>query len=224
MVDDGKKPELKVVSEDGESTSIPRPEEPKDKFNLDRFKSTRDPTLPNVETLFTGLPHYSISQAKDWVRLHPDEENYWSVELCFVHVPVKGQTKDMLHLIDETLAMRFLPSARIIRFRLALATKPYDAFFLCEIPSRNLDNEWNKTNLQACELAKVSWIQATSRRPENKEGYKIDHTKDSDPFPAPKWPKQSLNEIIARTFSGDLAITTENHPGLLRLIGAKITP
>jgi hypothetical protein len=65
----------------------------------------------------TGLPHHSISQAKDFARLHPDEEAYWSSELCFVSVPVKGQKRDTMHLIDEDLAMRFLPSGRILRFR-----------------------------------------------------------------------------------------------------------
>ena len=55
----------------------------------------------------------SIAQAKDFVRLHPDEENYWSSELCFVNVPIKGQKRDTLHLIDEDLAMQYLPSGKI---------------------------------------------------------------------------------------------------------------
>ena len=63
------------------------------------------------------------------MRLHPDEENYWSDELCFVNVPIKGQKRDTLHLIDEELAMRYLPSGAISRCRLALAAKPYDVFF-----------------------------------------------------------------------------------------------
>ena len=56
-----------------------------------------------------------------------------------MNVPTKGQKHDTLHLIEEELAMRFLPSARILRMRLALATKPYDVFFLCQVPSQNLD-------------------------------------------------------------------------------------
>jgi len=220
MADEPKKAKLGLVPDDAE-VSIPKPEE---KFSLDRFKSKRGATLANVETLLTALPHYSISQAKDFVRLHPDEEKYWSDELCFVNVPIKGQTRDTLHLIDEELAVRLLPSARVLRFRLALASKPHDVFFLCEVPSQNLENIWNTTNLQACEQAKASWIQATSRREEGVEGYKIDLSHDSDAFPTPKWPTQSLNEIITRTFAGDLTIMTEKHPGLLRLIGAKLTP
>jgi len=215
---DEKSPKLKVVGEeiDDAAISIPKP----GKFSLNKFKSKGEPTVANVETLLTGLPHHSISQAKDFVRLHPDEENYWSPELCFVNVPIKGQKQDMLHLIGEGVAEKYLPSARILRFRLALATKPNDVFFLCHVPSRNLDNRWNETNLQACEQAKTIWTQATSLKEAGFEKYKIDKSRDPDAFPEPNWPKQSLEELIGATFEG-CQIETEDHPGLLRLIGKK---
>src|SRR6516165_10558703 len=197
------KPELKVVerieeeeeTETGEAAvSIPKPPA----FDVDKFKSKHAAAMANVETLLTALPHYRIPDAKDYVRLHSDKENYWSDELCFVNVPIKGQKRDTLHLIVEDLAMRFLPSARILRFRLALATKPYDIFFLCQIPSRNLDNSWNSTNLQGCEQATTLWTEVTSRKDEGVEAYKIDKARDADAFPPPKWPTQSLYEIIGR--------------------------
>ena len=43
-------------------------------FDLDKFKSKRAAAIANVETLQTGLPHHTMSQAKDFVRLHPDED------------------------------------------------------------------------------------------------------------------------------------------------------
>jgi hypothetical protein len=190
-----------------------------DAFSLDAFKSKRSPGLAGVETLLTAVPHHTMAQAKDWVRLHPDEENYWSSEFCFVHVPIKG-ARETLHLITEELAMRFLPSGRVQRFRLALATKPYDRFFLCHVPSQNLDNQWNDTNLASCQQAKTLWTQATSRRDEGVDGYKVDFAKDPDAFPEPSWPKQRLDELIMVTFAGRM-ITSENHPGLLRLVGAR---
>jgi hypothetical protein len=66
-------------------------------FSLDKFKSKRASTVANVETLQGALPHSSIAGMKDFIRLHPDEENYWSPELCFVNVPIKGQKGNMLH-------------------------------------------------------------------------------------------------------------------------------
>jgi hypothetical protein len=196
--------------------SIPKPSE----FSLNKFKSTHPAAVAGVETLSTGLPHHKIALAKDFVRLHPDEATYWSPELCFVNVPIKGQKRDTLHLINEDLAMRYLPSGKIQHFRLALATKPDDAFFLCEVPTRNEDNSWNANALLACEKAKTTWIQATSRKEEGVDGYKIDLARDPDAFPAPKWPNQSLSELINKTFAGRM-IEQEDHPALLRLIGAK---
>jgi hypothetical protein len=125
------KPDLKPVATEpeaiGEGQTITKP----DAFDLNKFKSKHADAAAGVETLLTALPHHSISQAKDFVRLHHDEDAYWSPELCFVNVPIKGMKRDTLHLIDEDLAMQFLPSAKVLRFRLALAAKPFDIFFLC---------------------------------------------------------------------------------------------
>jgi hypothetical protein len=189
-------------------------------FSLDKFKTKRAVTVANVDTLLTGLPHHPIAQAKDFVRLHPNEGTFWSPELCFVNVPIKGQKRDTLHLIDEDLAARFLSSGKILRFRLALATKPFDVFFLCHIPTRNEDNNWNATNLLGCEKSKITWVQLTSRKEEGVEAYKIDFARDPDAFPEPKWSTQSLDDLIEKTFAGRM-IDRDDHPALLRLIGAK---
>jgi hypothetical protein len=198
------------------SSPIPKPKG----SGLEKFKSKRAPTIANVTTLQTALPHYKIADAKDFVRLHPREEDYWSDEYCFVNVPVKGQKRETLHLIDEEIAMKYLPSARIQRFRLALATKPFDVFFLCHVPTRNMDNMFNKTSLDGCEQAKTFWTQVTSRKDEGVDEYKITTSRDKDAFAEPEWPTQSLDELIEITFAGRM-IDREDHPALLRLIGAK---
>jgi hypothetical protein len=190
-------------------------------FSLDKFKSKHAAAVANIETLQSGLPHHKIAQAKDFVRLHPSEEDYWSPELCFVNVPIKGQKRDTLHLINEDLAMQFLASGKIQHFRLALASKPGNVFFLCHLPTRNTDNSWNESNTLACEQAKTLWVQATSRKEEGVDGYKIDVARDHDAFAEPEWPTQSLSELIEKTFNGCM-IDREDHPALLRLIGAKL--
>jgi hypothetical protein len=193
---------------------------PAGKFSLEKFKSKRGAAVANIETLPSALPVHNISGAKDYVMLHPDVDNYWSSELTFVKVPIQGQKHDTLHLIDEDLAMQFLEGGEILRFRLALATKPGDVFFLCEVPSQNVDNTWNATNLEGCEQAKTRWTKLISRKAEGVEGYKIKFARDSDTFEAPKWPSQTLEELIIRTFVGRI-IEREDHPALLRKIGAK---
>lgn len=195
------------------------PIEKPEKFSLSKFKSSRSATIANVTTLQSALPIHSLSQAKDFCRLHPTE---WTDELCFVSVPIKGAPKDTKHLILEDLAVQFLPAAQIIRHRLALATKPLDRFFLCEVPSLNLDNSWVASNLQACENAKSQWTQAVSRKDEGVDSYLIKMADDQDAFPDPIWPSQSIDELIAITFHGRM-IEDANHPGLLRLRGRKVS-
>lgn len=210
---EARKPRLEIVEEE---TPIEKPSA----FNLNKFKSTQAASIANVETLQTGLPVHNMAAAGDFVRLHPDEENYWSPELCFVNVPIHGQKRETLHLIEEDLAMKYLPSGKIKRFRLALASKPRDIFFLCSIPSQNADNAWNATNLAGCQEAKTAWVEATSRKGENIDGYKIGRARDVDAFEDPKWPPQTLAELIEKTFLGRM-IDCEDHPALLRLIGAR---
>jgi hypothetical protein len=208
------KPGPRLVQPGDSDVAIEKPEE----FSLERFRVKRDPSIGGVATLLTALPHHPIAQAKDFVRVHPNRETHWSPELCFVSVPIKGMKRDTLHIIDEELALQWLPGATILRFRLALASKPHDVFFLCHVPTQNLDNTWNFTNVTACETAMTSWVKATSRRVENVDGYLIKHALSPKAFPDPKWPKQSLNELIKVTFT-DRFITADNHPGLLRLLG-----
>lgn len=187
---------------------------------LAKFKSKRPPSIAGVDTVLTPLPVMRISDAKDWVRLHPAEDAYWSPELCFVSVPIKGEKRDLLHLIDEDIATQYLSADRIKRQRLALATRPHDSFFLCIIPSQNLDNTWNATNIIACRRAQEQWVQASSRRSENVDGYKIDTARDVDAFPEPTWPQPSLSSMIEITFRGS-CIDCDPHPALNRLIGAR---
>src|SRR6516164_7220301 len=97
-------PKLQIIptptdKEEEVSVSIAKPGE----FSLNKFKSKHAGAIANIETLQTALPHHNISQAKDFVRLHPNEDAYWSPELCFVNVPIKGQSRDTLHIIDEEL-------------------------------------------------------------------------------------------------------------------------
>jgi hypothetical protein len=197
--------------------TIPKP----DPFaGLERFRVKRDPAIGTVETLLTALPHHPIAQAKDFVRLHPDQDTRWSPALCFVPVPIKGQRHDSLHIIDESIALRYLPGGRIQRFRLALASKPHDVFFLCHVPTENLDNSWNFTNLTGCEEATRAWVLLSSRKAEGMDAYRIEYALSEKAFPPPKWPTQTIGELIMITFAGK-TVDRDDHPALLRLRGAE---
>ena len=108
----------------------------------------------------------------------------------------------MLHVIDDDLAVQYLPAKKIKRHRLALACKPHDVFFFCIVPSQNLDNAWNADALKACHLAQTHWVQAMSRRSEGAEGYEIKFAQDQDAFPEPKWPIAFAGRIAGSHVQG----------------------
>jgi hypothetical protein len=193
--------------------SIPKPAT----FDLDQFTSD-GPTM-GVKRLPMALTVRKFSDLKDFGRLHPDDA-YWSKPLALVGVPVAGERNKVLHLIRPDLAESHLPAPLIIRRRLALGSDPDGKLFLCEIPCDNLDNAWNKSNLEVCEIAKTRWVRADSKNAAGLEGYEISFPLSAKAFREPEWPVQPLGEIISLAFK-NRTITAEDHPALLRLIGAE---
>jgi hypothetical protein len=215
--DSGAKP-AETIEEKVIPLKVPKPPEKKTGV-FTRFASTKAPQIPGVEEALGQLPLMKISEAGDFVRVSPDVERHWSPPLCFVNVPVQGEKRDLLHLIDEELAMKHLPSKKIKRMRLALASKPYGIFFLAIVPVTNLDNPWNSSMMSALEKAKTKWVEVTSRKDEGKEEYKSEAAKDPDAFPEPAWPSD-VEPQVEVTFSGR-TIETENDPAFLRVTGRK---
>jgi hypothetical protein len=188
-------------------------------FDPEKFRSKRGAAIANVATLQQALPIMRVGEVKDFFRTHPDD-GYRTWELCFVGVPIKGDRHDSLHLINEDLALVYLSSAQIKRFALTLVSKPHDVFLLCQVPTQNVDNSYNRSALRAIEESKRKWVQANSRRDEGVDEYQIKYARDNDAFPEPKWPTQNIWDLIGITFTGR-TIETPDDPALLRLIGAK---
>ena len=200
-----------------EPQSIAKPK----KFSLDKYKSKRSQTIGNLETLPSKLSVLKISDVGDFVRVHPDVQNYWTDELCFVDVPIKDTKKSVMrHLIDEELALRYLEPKKLKYCRLALAMDALGRPFLCIIPSRNLDNDFNASALKGIESAKTKWTEVVRRQ--GYDDYKTNFAKNSEAFGEPKWPSQTMEELIGITFEEQgRSIDTDNHPGLMRLVGDK---
>ena len=125
------------ASEDQNPLLINKP--PSAEELMAKFKAKKPSNISSVKTLLSALPVLRIGEVGDWTRLHPSEDEFWSDELCFVDIPIAGDSKHTeTHLIDEELALRYLSGKKIKRHRLALASKPHDIFFLCIVPSRTL--------------------------------------------------------------------------------------
>ena len=106
MPEETSRPKLEVISPTDLSEPIPIPGE----FSLQKFSSPKTlrwqvlkPCWRRCRTIDLGRERFRSAASR--------RREYWTAELCFVNVPIKGQKHDTLHLIDEDLAMQ-LPAER----------------------------------------------------------------------------------------------------------------
>ena len=159
------KTELHAVTSEDSNSDVAPIAKPPSKFSLDKFKSKPASTIANVETKLGQLPHFKIAAAGDFVRLHPDEETYWSPELCFVNgADQRTKPRELLHLIDEEVAMRFLSAKKIRALPAGAGNQALRCFLSVHIPTRT-STTLQLSNLQGCEQAKTSgWKLPPGRR------------------------------------------------------------
>ena len=135
-------------------------------------------------------------------------------------MPIKGAKRDMLHLIDDDLAVQHLPAKKIKRHRLALACKPHDVFFFCIVPSQNLDNAWNAERSRP-----ATWLRRIGSR-RCRGGPKVSMaTRSSLHRIRTRFPSRNGRRVRSmscwKSRSRTPTSTTTAIPALLRLIGAK---
>jgi hypothetical protein len=190
------------------------------KFSLKDFATEQNPSKPGVEPTTPALSLMRLAEVKDFFLLHPDEENYWSVEVALIHVPTKGSKETTLHLILDSIVQKHsdVLRARVKYCRIALGSKPDNVFFLAMIPTRNLDNKYNAAAIRGAVQAKSgTWTILTSRKADGCDDYAVGKAKNNEAALPIKWPHESLDEIF-ETSIGDKFIKTEEHTALDRLL------
>ena len=75
-----KTPELRAVEAPDPQAPIIKIKKPS--FS-EKFKSKNAPTISGVQTLLTALPILKIGDVDDWSRLHPSEDEYWTLRTVF---------------------------------------------------------------------------------------------------------------------------------------------
>ena len=143
---------------------------------LDKYKSKRPPTIGGVDAELNPLKVLRIGEVGDFARFHPNEDEYWTPELCFVSVPVNGEKRDMLHLIDEDIAVQ-VPAGEEDqaacgwRWRRSRTTSSSSAS--CRRRTSTIRGTSRRSRL--VQKAKTPWVQALSRKAEGVDAYKIEY-------------------------------------------------
>ena len=142
---------------------------------MEKFRSKRPPSIAGVETLLTALPILRIADANDSSGCIRRKRTTGRRELCFVSVPIKGEKRDMLHLIDEEIAVQYLPVEEDQAAATGAGVEAPRRFLLLHraVAKPGQLVERNGARRPARKPRRM-WVQATSRKAEGVEGYKIE--------------------------------------------------
>ena len=217
MPEETSRPKLEVVSPTDLSEPIPIPGE----FSLEKFKSTQAASLAGVETLLTALPQCSIAQAKDFVRLHPDEDAYWSPELCFVSRP-NQRPEARYYASDRRDVGQAIPAERphCSGFVWRSRPNPTTYFFSAKSPAA----AWTISGTPPIRRLASKQKRCGRKLPHDETRIsKATKSTRLEPrrFPRAKVANASLRKLLEVTYAGR-TIETHDNPALLRLIGAKV--
>ena len=105
---------------------------------VDKFKSKRAATSYGVDNLVDGCLIRRLENSQGLLPPPPGRGRVLVGRIVLRHGSGERLERNSLHLIAEDLAVEYLPSGKVLRFRLALGSKPYDVFFLAHVPSQNL--------------------------------------------------------------------------------------
>src|SRR5262245_54251364 len=149
---------------------------------------------------------------KTWfVRVHPDEA--YRLQTCVLELKEERETYLVAPALWPELAGEPTFSPRL----LSTAVNRQGVLFLWPVrlpgPDGKLD-EWNTSALEAVQIAQKEWVRVTANL--SLGAYEV--CKAIADLPEPKWPEQSLGELLPVAFKGRL-IDSADHAVLRRLRG-----
>jgi hypothetical protein len=197
---------------DQNTTASSQDEPPReDPFNLARLRLSQDfQSDAGVTKVLMTVPVRKPD--KHWfVRISPDPS--YRLETYVLELKEERET----YLIDRSLWAELVDE--IVPKLLLLAINRQGVVFILPVrlpgPDGRLD-EWNRSLLQACELAQKKWVRIQASL--SLGAYEVAYA--SGQLPEPEWPNCSFEEILRKAFR-DRYITSNEHPVLKRLRGEK---
>jgi len=157
---------------------------------------------------------YTVIQARkpgkqDFIRVHPDAA--YSLQTYVLEFKDEGE----LYVVDSSLWDDLVGElvAKVLYLTINRQGVPRLWPIRLPDPDGRLD-DWNRSALEAAEIAKTRWVRVTSNRSAGM--YEV-HEATAD-LPEPEWPELSFEEILKIAFRG-FYITDWDHPALRRLRG-----
>jgi hypothetical protein len=197
--------------QEGINSPQPLPSSSGDGFDLEEFRQTQAfADHAGGEKVLTIIPIRKPSK-ESWFRTHPDP-NY-RLATPVIELKERGET----YLVVKRLWDELTTEATFISKLLVPTITRQGGFFLWPIKLPGSDgkiDDWNKSAMEAANLAKTKWVRLCPNKPMNL----YDPSIGPDPQTDPIWPSKSPDEIIRIAFKGRI-IENLDHPVIQQLRG-----
>ena len=182
-----------------------------DRFDLANLRLPRDfDKLVGVKKILTTVPVRRPN--KQWfVRVHPEEE--WRETFGLLEFDEDNE----VYLVHPKLVIEL--ASEVVRKRLFSAINKHGDFFFWPVRLADSDgrlDSWNRSAMEAVELATRKWISIESNRT---LGAYEPFIAEAD-YPEPEWPDMTFDKLIEIAFR-DRFIDSLDHPVVRKLRGRK---
>ena len=184
----------------------------KRKINLDRVKAkASQQSVIGVTTEYTVIPIRN-PKPDEFFRVTPGEGYSMNVNI------LQMKTDNEWYLVDKDTLPQIQLESQLKVMQLYVCVTQNSTPFLCLIPLPDSDgrlNSWHESGHKSMEEAKSFWVRRQADK--SNGGYLITKASNAQ-LPDPKWPTESLEDLIEKAFDR-YYIDTIDHPVLRRLRG-----
>lgn len=182
-----------------------------DPFDVSRLTLSQDfLSAAGVKKMLTTVPVRKPS--KEWfIRTHPD--NKFHINTCVVELKEDNE----MYLVDPSLWDSLVGESTFGPRALITTINRQKVLFLWPIRLPDADgriDDWNRSALEASQLAKDAWVRVQSNRPLG--AYEVYEA--TGECGEPKWDVPSFSDLLRIAFK-DKFIDRVDHPVLRRLRG-----
>ena len=213
-LEDSLPPLTETAATNGQAPAHPPGEVAYNPLKLSSLRSRSD-VLKGVWTDPSRVPILSVPEVNTFVRTRAGDDYTEVVDLLVAKNASNSSDRNPLYVVTDAVRPqleRFLKPCRI-----AVGITYHDKVqFLWARPINTGSNSWTDSVMRAMDAAQTDWISMESDRPHDE--YKIHHGPHSKEWGDPKWPDQTLEDVVGLAFR-DRIVDSLDHAVAKRLLG-----
>lgn len=188
-----------------------------DPLKLSSLRS-KSSVLKGVTSMQSRVPIEHRPAQGVWVRVRPGEANTEIIDLLVATNTSNSADRNNLYVVTD--GVRPDLEAFVRPHKVAVGMTYHDKVVFLWVRSLSVgNNSWTDSALKAMTTAQAAWVTMETDHPLNE--YKVHVAPNTEQWGEPKWPDQSLEELVETAFR-DRVIRSLDHPIAARLLGLDV--